>query len=137
MTINQRVYWIFAQLVRVALFPIVLPVRLYEKYFKRDSKTLESIAEEIYSSLSPRDIAYLRDIERDDCIELHRTVGRHIRNEFSLWSAGCSLTEPWRKDRENGGTKHLINGTDYHPCHPDNISFTILEMVWDRANGKA
>jgi hypothetical protein len=37
MTVKQKAYWIYAQLVRAVLFPIVFSVRMYEWYkFRND-----------------------------------------------------------------------------------------------------
>lgn len=50
----------------------------------------------------------------------HGTLGRTIRNEFKLWD-----TE-WKPE--------IREGVDYSPDHPDQLSFRVMEEVWERLN---
>lgn len=50
-------------------------------------------------------------------IQYHHTLGRVIRNEFKLW--------------EHKWIPELIDGFDHSKEHPDQISMTIIEMVWE------
>jgi len=54
---------------------------------------------------------------REDLIIYHSTLGRYIRNYFSLWSYKH--------------TPELVNGVDVSPNHPDAISMRVIEKVWE------
>lgn len=53
----------------------------------------------------------------------HMNIGLWIRNHYNLW------TYKWEPE--------LIDGVDYSPYHPDQLSNTIIKAVWEqgRANG--
>jgi predicted unusual protein kinase regulating ubiquinone biosynthesis (AarF/ABC1/UbiB family) len=68
---------------------------------------------------------------------LHHGFGTHIRNEYKLWEAANPLTTQWFKDcafAEGGRGEHqyMIDGVDYHPNHPDQVSFEIIKKVWQK-----
>lgn len=48
----------------------------------------------------------------------HHGLGSWIRNQFNLWSY------PW--------TPVLVDGVDMADDHPDAVSMSIIEEVWDR-----
>ena len=52
----------------------------------------------------------------------HHGVGTNIRNHFKLWELD------WKPELDS-------DGVDVSPDHPDNISGSILEAVWERVNG--
>lgn len=51
----------------------------------------------------------------------HHSFGRHIRNTYKLW------TMPWEPEIEE------IDGymVDVSPYHPDAMSMTIIQKVWE------
>lgn len=57
---------------------------------------------------------------KDQLVKFHGTLGRTIRNEFKLWE-----TE-WKPE--------IREGVDYSPDHPDQLSFRVMEEVWERLN---
>ena len=62
---------------------------------------------------------FLTEWNGEKLTKYHHTLGRWIRNEFSLWSI------PWVPEiREDG--------CDYSPFHPDQVSQTIIEEVWKK-----
>lgn len=58
------------------------------------------------------------DTPRDDLIKYHHTLGRGIRNEFKLWEID------WEPE--------VVDGVDESRYHPDAVSMTVIEEVWDR-----
>ena len=58
----------------------------------------------------------------DSLTQYHFTLGRYIRNTYNLWEF------PWEPE--------IINGCDYSPFHPDQLSNTIIQEVWKRGPNK-
>lgn len=54
---------------------------------------------------------------KNKLFQYNTILGRSIRNEFKLWETEW---EPQIKD-----------GVDYSPMHPDAISLTVIERVWE------
>ena len=84
-------------------------------------KPREQIIEEVigwfHNEAEQSKIAFLETTE-SDLILYHHTLGRKIRNEFSLWKAN------WTQDIEDG--------VDCSSGHPDSLSQGIIEEVWHR-----
>ena len=55
---------------------------------------------------------------KDKLIRHHTTLGRTIRNEFKLW--------------ETSWTPDIRDGVDYSPNHPDQLSMSVMERVWEK-----
>lgn len=77
---------------------------------------INKIADEVISELLHEDIQYIKSLNKDDLYSLHHTLGQSIRNKHNFW--------------ENKWTPELINGVDHSPYHPDNISMTIIEIIY-------
>ena len=65
----------------------------------------------------------LRRLEYDDLIQLHRTFGRDIRNEYKLWDENNPLT---MKNYQ----AVVVDNVDVNPKHPDSVSMQIIRQVW-------
>lgn len=72
--------------------------------------------------LPPDAVDVFRKCDRKNLTRYHMTIGRRIRDDFKLWSY------QW--------TPELIDGVDYSAFHPENISLSIIESVWDRINSE-
>ena len=59
--------------------------------------------------------------DKPDLIGYHMTLGRRIRNTFKLWDVEH---EP-----------EIIDGVDHSEQHPDNLSQSIIEAVWEQSTG--
>lgn len=81
----------------------------------------ERIANEIAIALTPEERAILKLSSKQSMIRYHHTVGRFIRNHYRLW------------DEENPYTD-VSDPSDDH--HPDQVSHTILEKVWERVHAR-
>ena len=95
--------------------------------------TIQGIAEDYIEYLEEEDINTIKNESRDGMIQYHHGPGTFVRNNYNLWTTN-PLTEQYRKDRENNGTKYIENGTDMHPQHPDEVSMQVLYTVWDIVN---
>ena len=87
---------------------------------------IDQIINEVYGDFlsAPEDErAEFLAMQKSDLITLHHTLGRHIRNKYGIWSVN------WEPE--------IVDGTDHSPNHPDNISFTVIEKVWERAHEEA
>jgi len=63
-------------------------------------------------------LAFVNAVDKDKLLVYHNTLGREIRNHFSLWSY------EW--------VPEMRNGIDWSKKHPDQISQAVIEEVWDR-----
>jgi len=70
-----------------------------------------------------RDAFLLAEWTDDKLIDYHSSLGRHIRNNYELW------TYEWEPD--------LRDGVDYSKFHPDNVSMEIIKKVWERGYGRS
>jgi hypothetical protein len=89
-------------------------------YIKKYPETLEEAVESVISILSEEDRNSLKNIRKEDLIELHFSLGLLIRNNLGLW----------------GDNKKLLETDDFKDAHPDNISSVIMKDVWDKLNEK-
>jgi len=64
-----------------------------------------------------KDFQKFVNTKKEDLIIYHSTLGRYIRNYFSLWSIQH--------------VPELVNGADVSPHHPDAISMRVIEKVWE------
>ena len=104
---------------------------------KSEYLTQSQIVEALYEELTHEDVKALKELYKTEKSlgVLHHGYGTHIRNEYKLWEAANPLTHQWFKDcafAEGGEGKHqhMIDGVDYHPQHPDQVSFEIIKEVW-------
>lgn len=79
----------------------------------------ERVAEWVRESPIDDQVDFL-NCPREDLIKYHHSLGRTIRNEFALWEV------KW--------TPVMVNGADNSPHHPDAVSMTIIQEVWDALN---
>ena len=91
-----------------------------------DDEIFNKIVEEVHAELmeapeEERSVFLLTGWNRHNLTEFHHSLGRHIRNNYSLWHY------EWEPE--------LRNGIDYSRYHPDNISMEIIKEVWKRGNG--
>jgi hypothetical protein len=96
--------------------------------------TKEEIVEEFLRMQTDDSIRKLRTIPKGSMILYHAAIGSYIRNQYKLWDRDNPLTKQWFLDNDAGVNIYLTNGTDNHPNHPDEVSMSILYMVWDQAN---
>ena len=60
------------------------------------------------------------DGDESSLTRLHHSLGRHIRNEYKLW------TIPWEPEMK----EFMGCMCDCSPFHPDAVSTTIIREVW-------
>ena len=85
---------------------------------KQYPETLEEAVEFVISSLSKEDRNTIKNIRKENLIDLHFGLGTWIRNSLGLW----------------GDNKKLLGTDEYKNDHPDNISSKIIKAVWDKLN---
>lgn len=81
--------------------------------------TIEYMATQVLKwlrDLPPEVEEEFRNVPFDKLIQYHHTLGREVRNHFSLWA--CE----WVPD--------IQEGVDCSPNHPDSISMQVIEKVW-------
>lgn len=88
-------------------------------------KTLNEIVDDAYSKLDADEIAFLKEYPRDQLLSVHNWYGRYLRNEYSLWAEDNPLTML-------DYVSEMKEGVDCCPRHPDQMSMTILERIWER-----
>jgi len=96
--------------------------------------TIDGIAEECISKLDKLDIEYFNSFSsgEDVVMQQHHGYGRHIRNEYKLWEKTHPLTKAWHQATDINDQTHIKNGVDYHPDHPDEISSSIIKLIWEK-----
>jgi len=80
---------------------------MYEEYLKSDPDIKEKF----------------KNTKKKDLIEFHHQLGRHIRNKYKLWEL------KWEPEIDK-------RGVDMSPYHPDEVSMTIIEKVWEKAQNE-
>lgn len=65
---------------------------------------------------------FLTEWNDDRLVDYHHSLGRWIRNHYNLWSI------PWEPEMKE------LHGCmcDCSPYHPDQVSQTIIEKVWQK-----
>lgn len=87
--------------------------------------TVNEIVEEVVNwfNENPEDAQQeFLNCPRSELAIYHHSLGRSIRNEFKLWEI------KWEPE--------LVDGVDHSPYHPDSVSMTIIEDVWDKLHEK-
>lgn len=92
------------------------------------------IVNDLVNTLTDDDIKEWQKMPKSDLIMLHHSLGQYIRNHYKLWERENPLTSVWVIDNESGNETYIKDGVDCHPNHPDQMSFSIIENVWDRLN---
>lgn len=93
--------------------------------------TINSIARDIIADMTEGDKQAVLAIDHPDgMVRFHSTVGRATRNQYNLWNENCPLTKAWHDARKAGTNEYMIDGVDYHPQHPDQVSADIMEHIW-------
>lgn len=80
--------------------------------------TVEQAANKVIKQMSKDDLDRLKNMKREDLINLHMGFGQGIRNDFGLWNGNALLL---RNSETN---------------HPDDASMAIIETAWSKLNGK-
>jgi hypothetical protein len=81
----------------------------------RVPSTIAEAIRMVFESLDARDRQFILSEHSPSVV--HHTVGRHIRNEWSLWKKGTPLAVDFQQRFNLFG-------------HPDDISGMIFEAVW-------
>jgi hypothetical protein len=81
----------------------------------------EEIVNDLLTSLPKRDLNVIKHTVQKDLIFFHMNLGRDIRNNYKLWDEDNPYTSPKQKTH-----------AEYQPIHPDELSFTIIGMLWER-----
>ena len=87
-------------------------------------KTIDEIVNETHAAIHKHwpqeelNTFFLCEYSDESLIQYHHGLGRWIRNTYELWSI------PWEPE--------LIDGVDYSPYHPDQLSMTIIKEVWKK-----
>lgn len=97
--------------------------------------TLEEIIEVEFLELknNPKNLFEFSSYNKSELIELHHGYGQLIRNKYKFWTDSV-LTEAWRLDVSS---REFDGGIDCSPDHPDQLSMTIIEHIWEKANTKS
>lgn len=82
--------------------------------------TDQEIVNDLLKNLSQQNLESIKNHNRDNLIEFHRTLGQYIRHRYKLWEV---YWEPV-----------LIDGVDHSCNHPDQRSMDIIECLYKRLN---
>lgn len=103
--------------------------------------TKEEIVDKEYARLTEEDLKAINALT--DSTLLHHGYGTWLRNDYDLWNVANPLTRPWFRDcalaeRDGIDGKHayMIDGTDYHPNHPDQVSDDIIKAIIAKAKSR-
>jgi len=82
---------------------------------------VNDVHKQLHERLTPNELNdfFLSEWNGDKLIKYHPTLGRWIRNEYTLWSI------PWEPEIDE-------QGIDHSPFHPDAVSQKIIEEVWKK-----
>ncbi len=78
--------------------------------------SVDAAVAEVVRRLDPESREEIRSMARDDLAGLHMGLGMAIRNEFGLWGGNDALSRA---------------ACAKASCHPDDVSMTIIEAVWN------
>jgi len=93
-------------------------------------RTNEEIANEVHADLlktwaaSQLNNFFMGPYAGESLIQYHTTLRRYIRNQYELWRRG-----PHKPQYDDVGV-------DHSPYHPDQISQTIIKMIWEKGPKK-
>ena len=86
---------------------------------KNAPSNVEEAVNRLYQDMRPLDIENWKSYKKDELINFHFNLGRHIRNEFGLWMGNDSLM------KDTGET------------HADEASMVIIEKLWEKINAES
>lgn len=78
----------------------------------------QKIAESVLKLMTHGEKSDIAALGEDQLYLLHHTMGRWIRNTYSLWE------DPWEPE--------LVDGVDMSPNHPDAISMDIIKLLHEK-----
>jgi hypothetical protein len=81
--------------------------------------TLDEAVDMVVVALEPEDMEFIKSHE---AVDAHHTVGRGLRNAWSLWDKETVLVQ-WFKE-------------NYKIFHADDLSGVILSSVWAKVRGE-
>lgn len=81
---------------------------------------LDEAVEIIIKGMGTEDIQFVKD--RDNSVSVHHTMGRYLRNSWSLWDKDTHLVQWFIKE-------HGL-------CHADDLSGLILDALWCKIRGE-
>lgn len=93
-------------------------------------QTIDDIVGDLISGMSKGDVTSFLEVPRHDLHVFHHSLGRYIRNRYSLWG-DSPLTKSWR---DNPNDRDMKDGIDYSDDHPDAISMAIIFRLHDTLN---
>jgi hypothetical protein len=99
---------------------------------------VQEVIEDFFKELEPEELEYLQMVkEKRGLNVLHHSVGRYIRNMYSLWTPDSSALKRDIWDRTPDKMKKLYNahwmqyGETYQgeTMHPDDASTELLRLI--------
>jgi len=98
-------------------------VEVKEMTQERFDEIVEAVHKELLNAPEEERAMFLfSGLAEHKLIDYHHTLGRHIRNKYSLWNYKWT---PVYDDRM----------VDHSEWHPDNISMKIIKALWLKGNG--
>jgi len=91
--------------------------------------TFDEIVVDLIQSLKLETKKAIANVDEQNLVSFHMTLGRAVRNNYKLWDEDNPLTTKWHKEPHN---RHIISGIDYSEDHPDYVSGEIIKEVWRR-----
>ena len=85
-------------------------------------KTVAEAVDRLLSTLSEKEKEDIKNMSKNDLIDLHFGLGTYIRNAFGLWKENEELL------KECCPT--------YHIYFPDDVSGVIIEALWEKLREK-
>ena len=85
-------------------------------------KTIAEAVDRLLSTLSEKDREAIKNMPKNDLIDLHFSLGGYIKNAFGLWKDNKELIEAC--------------GQSYPIFVPDSVSEVIIEALWEKLRGK-
>lgn len=82
-------------------------------------KTVAQAVSHLLSNLSLQEKTAIANMQKDNLVDLHFSLGRFIRNEFNLLADNKKLMESCR----------LLSGK--RDLHADDVSSVIIESLWE------
>ncbi len=87
---------------------------------KKLPQTVAEAGDRLVSELSLRDSSEIANMQEDDLISLHFSLGMYIREKFDLWAGNTDLMESCR---------FTVGEVD---LHVDDASSIILTGLWEK-----
>jgi hypothetical protein len=87
------------------------------------------VARELEQYCADSELMSIKLMLKLELIMLHSNLGAAIRNEYELWMPEHEVTSIWRAAVDKFPID--VHACDEHPCHPDNFSFSCIELLWE------